>query len=897
MNKLTIDFETYFDADITLKKLNYTEYVAKTHVMCCSISLDDNEPIYLINDSIESTLRSINWPNIELICHNALFDALILKHHYGIEAAQYSDTLAASRLLHHTWKHDLAGLATALGLDGESKQHTALTSVKGMTWDALTIPQQQTLVDYNLNDVRLTKAIYDILWPQVPQIERDIIDHTIKLFLRPALVLDSEMAQLALDEERLETERLINESGLDKTSIRSDTKFSAHLRSLGYETPVKWSVKKSCNIPAFAKNDPSDFYDGNPEIQPLLDLKRRINSNIKESRTERLLSSCAVHNGKIPVAYNYCGAFTARFSGSNRLNLQNLPRGSILRSCITTPPGQTLVVCDLSQVEARLTAWFCGEEKLLTSFREQRDIYCDVASEIFGKPVNKKDHPHERFCGKCLSADTKVLTDSGWKSIIKVTITDLLWDGVSWVSHKGLSLSGNLKTLTGYGVTATSQHLMLTLDGWHKWEDILTNPSLFQSALKSANLPSSIGYATSNPQADQADGILSLNALADGKGVLTELTSKWVAPLAATAAQKSQALQNAIGHIKTLCLMTNTALASLTASPHVSADAISLHANNMSHMEIGAYQFSQNGVSKNHHFSNMYKQSKAGIFQNFKWIASITRAITNLVTSVSLPAESTNSTKEKQTPYHKKSLPLPKRIPVYDLLSAGPNNRFTIWSNEGPIIAHNSAVLGLGYGMGAERFQAWCKQSGATLELDFCQDIVKKYREKFSEISSTWKALNLNIYKLKSAQKIHPISSNVAYTEPTWLGNKQLPIMMTPNKIHLPSGRVLNYGEVITGEQGGLRIENGRYIHGAMLLENIIQALSRDILVEQILIAEHLYPVVMHTHDEIVWSVPSDEAAMAKELLLLIMRKPPDWCADLPLDAEAGTGQRFSEAK
>jgi len=608
MNKLTLDFETYFDADITLKKLNYTEYAAKTHVMCCSISLNDDEPIYLINDSIKPTLNAIDWSSAELICHNAMFDALILKQHYGIEAARYSDTLAASRLLHHTWKHDLASLATALGLDGESKQHTALTSVKGMTWDALTVPQQQTLVDYNLNDVRLTRAIYDVLWPQVPQIERDIIDHTIKLFLRPTLVLDSTMAQLALDEERLETERLITESGLSKTDIRSDAKFSAHLSSLGYEIPVKWSAKKNCNVPAFAKSDPSDFYDENPEIQPLLDLKRRINSNIKESRTERLLSSCAVHNDKIPVAYNYCGAFTGRFSGSNNLNLQNLPRGSILRSCITAPPGQTLVVCDLSQVEARLTAWFCKEEKLLTSFRERRDIYCDVASEIFNKPINKKDHPHERFCGK-------------------------------------------------------------------------------------------------------------------------------------------------------------------------------------------------------------------------------------------------------------------------------------------------SAVLGLGYGMGAERFQAWCKQSGATLELDFCQNIVKKYREKFSEISSTWKALNLNIFKLKTAQKISAFSSSIAYTEPSWLGVKKLPIIMTPNKIHLPSGRVLNYGNVITGEHGGLRIENGRYIHGAMLLENIIQALSRDILVEQILIAEQHYPVVMHTHDEIVWSVPSNEAPAAKEKLLSIMRTPPDWCKDIPLDAEAGTGQRFNEAK
>lgn len=609
MNKLILDFETYFDADITLKKLNYTEYVAKTHVMCASYILDDDEPVCLSGEGLASALSKMPWANIELICHNAAFDALILKHHYGIVAARIACTLACSRLLHHTLPHDLAGLSTALGLAGHTKHHQALLNVKGKTWGALTPTEQDQLGDYCINDTILTKQLYDLLWPQVCQVERDIIDHTFKLWLEPTLVLDVEMAQNALDEERTETKRLIEESGLTKTSIRSDAQFSAYLTNKGYQSPTKISAKKQCEVPAFSKTDEAfaRFYEENPELQTLLDLKKRVNSNIKESRTERLISSSAVHGNRIPICYNYCGAFTARFSGSNNLNLQNLPRGSILRSSITAPPGETLVVCDLSQVEARLTAWFCEEEKILDIFRSKRDMYCEVATGIFGRPITKADK-HERFCGK-------------------------------------------------------------------------------------------------------------------------------------------------------------------------------------------------------------------------------------------------------------------------------------------------SAALGLNYGMGAEKFQAWCKQSGANLELVFCQDVVKAYRGTFPNIPATWDALNKNIYKLKSEQAKHPMASNIAYTKPTWIGNKILPISLEPGKMTLPSGRALNYGKVVSSETGGLRIDKGRFIHGSMLLENLIQALSRDILVEQILVAEQYYPVVMHTHDEIVWSVPSHKALEAKEQLLAIMRTPPKWAPTLPLDAEAGIGQRFSECK
>ena len=86
-------------------------------------------------------------------------------------------------------------------------------------------------------------------------------------------------------------------------------------------------------------------------------------------------------------------------------------------------------------------------------------------------------------------------------------------------------------------------------------------------------------------------------------------------------------------------------------------------------------------------------------------------------------------------------------------------------------------------------------------------------------------------------------------------------------------------------------------LKGPFIVHNCVQAISRDILAEQILAAEEFYPVVMHTHDEIVWCVPENEAESAKNQLLAIMRTPPAWCSDVPLDAKADIGFRYGDCK
>lgn len=61
---------------------------------------------------------------------------------------------------------------------------------------------------------------------------------------------------------------------------------------------------------------------------------------------------------------------------------------------------QLVYVADSSNIEARMLAWLAGQDNLLDTFRVGGDVYSEFASILFGFPVNKHEHPLERFIGK-----------------------------------------------------------------------------------------------------------------------------------------------------------------------------------------------------------------------------------------------------------------------------------------------------------------------------------------------------------------------------------------------------------------------------------------------------------------------------------------------------------------
>jgi DNA polymerase len=73
---------------------------------------------------------------------------------------------------------------------------------------------------------------------------------------------------------------------------------------------------------------------------------------------------------------------------------------SVLRGFIIPAEGHDLLVADFSAIEARGLAWLAGEEKVLQAFRNDEDLYCLAAQDIYGHKVTKKEHPDKRQVGK-----------------------------------------------------------------------------------------------------------------------------------------------------------------------------------------------------------------------------------------------------------------------------------------------------------------------------------------------------------------------------------------------------------------------------------------------------------------------------------------------------------------
>lgn len=116
----------------------------------------------------------------------------------------------------------------------------------------------------------------------------------------------------------------------------------------------------------------------------------------------------------------------------------------------------------------------------------------------------------------------------------------------------------------------------------------------------------------------------------------------------------------------------------------------------------------------------------------------------------------------------------------------------------------------------------------------------------------------------------------------------------------LPSGRAMRYpeGRLEPGEFGGQQVtyqgEHGRRrTYGALLAENITQAVARDILAESLVRATcNAWNVVLHVHDELVFEV--DEAdESAQERILALCETLPSWASGLPLRAEAQSMKRY----
>ena len=872
MTTIYIDFETYYDKDYSLSKMSTEEYIRdgrfKVHGACVAV---DGYPVewHSDEDHMRDTLRTYHetYPDSAWCAHNAAFDMAILSWRFGIHPKTIIDTLSMARLADVHGRHSLDALAKkyALGAKGDALIKTL--GVRDLD------PMLETqLGEYCKQDVELLRKLHHHLQTQLEReigalrLKREmaLIDLTVKMFTEPVLEVDAALLQARLEELEAQRNAAVKASGVHLDVLMSNQQFASVLAAHGVQVPE--TLRKMDPDLLALKDD--------PRVGHLVRGRLAAKSVSELRRTSKFLGVSG--RGTMPVPLKYYGAHTGRWSGSDGLNMQNLNRGSALRKCLQAPDGHVLVVVDSSQIEARVLAWLAGQQDLLEQFAAGDDVYVRFASRIW--PDTQIDEL-KRFVGKtCLAANTKVLTDHGWKPIISVTATDLVWDGESWVKHSGVIFQGRKPTLRGIGVNATSGHEILTGHGWVEWSEVLKNRSLLASALFTATLPSLTGVRWFAHQAGKwLGGTRMSDALAGTKGWLTGTISYLGGLLAATRARKSLPAKNGTGSTLMRSPMPLTAPGYLTACRHALGGATTHGTQAFRVTAAEEFMSAKNGEMTDQRFFDTYKPFQGGMFQSLNLTGSTWTALTPQGMSGLSPEKKTSQTVEKPTTYPNESSRLSENLPVYDLLNCGPNSRFTVMTDLGPVIVHN-CILGLGYGVGHVKLHAQIVVKQPETTLDDAAQYVATYRNTYAAIRRLWKQADGMLRAMMQDGRVE------------WTRG----IATEFERLTLPSGRVLRYPDLRLSAEG-FEYGAAKRIYAPALIENIVQSIARDIVADQMLAIGRRYRIVTMTHDEVVFLVAEEEAAEAFEFATEVMRAAPGYAAGVPLNCAGGYAKEYSK--
>jgi hypothetical protein len=400
MNIITVDFETYYSADLGFAKQTTEEYVRdpRFEVVGVAVQVNDGEPEWFSGDSISTYafLKNFDWENSLALAHNAMFDGFILTEHFQIKPKGWLDTLSMGRALHGT---NVGGSLKVLAeFYGIGEKGNEVEDAKGLRRTDFSKAQLNQYAEYCKNDVRLTWDLFNCMSQNFPATELRLIDLTIRMFTEPVLQLDEGMLRIHLLKERQRKKDLLD--NFDKDTLMSNPKFADLLRAWGVEPPMKKSPATGKETYAFSKTDEAFkelLEHPNMAVQSLVAARLGTKSTIEESRTERFIG--IAQRGAMPVPLRYYAAHTGRWGGDDKLNLQNLPRGSALKKAILAPAGYMMIDSDSSQIEARTLAWLAGQDDLVEAFDRGEDVYCIMASAIYNRDITKADK-EERFVGK-----------------------------------------------------------------------------------------------------------------------------------------------------------------------------------------------------------------------------------------------------------------------------------------------------------------------------------------------------------------------------------------------------------------------------------------------------------------------------------------------------------------
>jgi len=355
------------------------------------------------------------------VAHNLSFESMFLYHRGVVIQPPCYDTIAASQL---TLKSNTGfrGLSDSglkklvpelFGVDMPNFE----TVTAGRHYDELN-PQDEVTVHYACADSDYTLRLYHLFndW-----FDRFLLKHRfiVEQIESPTAVFCGLMKYngLMMDKGRMLEQQEIAEKKLDQIKndiafIIGDVNIGANANTAAFKkylfNDLGLPVLKTTAKYQEAADDETMILltewckENKPELMHLFELIQEYRKwgKLKSTYIDGYLQHINTATGRIHPDLMPLATETGRFASRNP-NLQNCPRKDNdpvgVRNFIIAPEGKVLLSLDFSQIELRVGAFYCKDEKMLETYRSGGDIHAQTTSVIYHIPFKQavdKNAPH-----------------------------------------------------------------------------------------------------------------------------------------------------------------------------------------------------------------------------------------------------------------------------------------------------------------------------------------------------------------------------------------------------------------------------------------------------------------------------------------------------------------------